>query len=189
MLRVVGQLGATYILAEGPEGLYLIDQHAAHERVLFDRLTLEQASRTTDSQTLLQAISVQLSALQSAVVEANLDLLRQAGFDLQPFGGDAFLLRAVPSMLSSADPRQSVQDIADDLLEERPPAAEEREERLKRIICKQASVKGGQVLSVQEMEELVRQLERTTSPRTCPHGRPTMLHVSATQLAREFGRT
>jgi DNA mismatch repair protein MutL len=78
--------------------------------------------------------------------------------------------------------------MADELLEERDAGAEEREERLKRIVCKQASMKAGQVLSLQEMERLVRQLEQTSSPRTCPHGRPTMLHMTAHQLAREFGR-
>jgi DNA mismatch repair protein MutL len=168
--------------------LYLIDQHAAHERVLFDKLTAEQVSETVDSQGLLQVITVRLSALQAAIVEANLDLLRKAGFELEPFGGDTILLRGVPSMFSQGDPRQALLDIADDLLEERDAGAEKREERLKRIVCKQAAVKGGQVLSLQEMKELVRQLEQTSSPRTCPHGRPTMLHMSAAQLAREFGR-
>jgi len=188
MLRVVGQLGATYVLAEGPEGLYLIDQHAAHERVLFDKLTAEQASQTVNSQGLLQATTVQLSPLQVAIVEANLDLLTQAGFELEPFGGDTILLRGVPAMLSESDPRQAVLNIADDLLEERDAGAEERESRLKRIVCKQASIKAGKTLSIREMEQLVRQLEQTSSPRTCPHGRPTMLHMSAHQLAREFGR-
>jgi DNA mismatch repair protein MutL len=188
MLRVVGQLGATYVVAEGPEGLYLIDQHAAHERVLFDRLAAEQASQAITTQGLLEAMTVQLSPLQVAIVEANLDLLLQAGFEMEPFGGDTILLRGVPAILSDMDPQQAILNIVDDLLEERSAGAEEREDRLKRIVCKQAAIKAGQVLSVQEMEQLVRQLEQTSSPRTCPHGRPTMLHMSAHQLAREFGR-
>jgi len=188
MLRVVGQLGATYVVAEGPEGLYLIDQHAAHERVLFDKLARDQLAQVSISQGLLQATTLQLTPLQMAALEENLGELTQLGFELEPFGGDTILLRGVPSLLSQADPQLAVLNILDDLMEEREARVEEREDSLKRIICKQAAIKAGQVLSMQEMEQLVRQLERTSSPRTCPHGRPTMVHMSASQLAREFGR-
>jgi DNA mismatch repair protein MutL len=188
MLRVVGQLGATYIVAEGPEGMYLIDQHAAHERVLYEKLMTEKAGATVSSQGLLEPLTLELTPLQDAALQEHLAMLRSVGFEIEPFGGETYLLRGVPALLSVSDPRQPLLEIVEGLQEGEDILAQEREERLVRMICKQAAIKAGQTLSSQEMQELVRQLEQTTSARTCPHGRPTMVHLSAEQLAREFGR-
>ena len=188
MLRVVGQLGATYIVAEGPEGMYLIDQHAAHERILYERLMAEMAGATVSSQGLLEPLTLELAPPQAAIVEEHLEMLRSVGFEIEPFGGETYLVRAVPAVLSRGDPRQALLEIIEGLEEGEDRLAQEREERLVRLICKQAAIKAGQTLSQQEMQELVRQLEQTSLPRTCPHGRPTMIHLSAEQLAREFGR-
>lgn len=188
MLRLVGQLGATYIIAEGPEGMYLIDQHAAHERILYERLMAERAAASVSSQGLLEPLPLELTPLQAAIVEEHLELLRGVGFQIEPFGGETYLVRSVPALLSVGDPRQALVEIIEGLAQDEELLAQEREEELVRLICKQAAIKAGQTLSVQEMQELVRQLERTASPRTCPHGRPTMIHLSAEQLAREFGR-
>ena len=188
MLRLVGQLGATYIIAEGPEGMYLIDQHAAHERILYEKLMAERAAASVSSQGLLEPLPLELTPLQAAIVEEHLELLRGVGFQIEPFGGETYLVRSVPALLSVGDPRQALVEIIEGLAQDEELLAQEREEELVRLICKQAAIKAGQTLSVQEMQELVRQLERTASPRTCPHGRPTMIHLSAEQLAREFGR-
>ena len=188
MLRVVGQLGATYIVAEGPEGMYLIDQHAAHERILYEKLMAEMAKAAVSSQGLLEPLTLELSPSQAAIVEEHLEMLRGVGFEIEPFGGETYLVRAVPAVLSGDDPRQALLEIIEGLGEGEDRLAQEREERMVRLICKRAAIKAGQTLSRQEMRELVRQLEQTTSPRTCPHGRPTMIHLSAEQLAREFGR-
>ena len=189
MLRVVGQLGATYIIAEGPEGMYLIDQHAAHERVLYDRLMAEKAAAEVSSQGLLEPLTLELTPLQAAVVEEHLALLRGVGFQIEPFGGETYLLRGVPALLSVGDPRQPLLEIIEGLGQDQDLLAQEHEQALLRLICKQAAIKAGQTLSSPEMQELVRRLEQTASPRTCPHGRPTMIHLSAEQLARQFGRT
>jgi len=189
MLRVVGQLGATYIVAEGPEGMYLIDQHAAHERILYEKLMAEKAGATVSSQGLLEPLTLELTPLQDATLQEHLAMLRSVGFEIEPFGGETYLLRGVPALLSVSDPRQPLLEIVEGLQEGEDILAQEREERLVRMICKQAAIKAGQTLSSQEMQELVRQLEQTTSARTCPHGRPTMVHLSAEQLAREFGRS
>ena len=188
MLRVVGQLGATYIVAEGPEGMYLIDQHAAHERILYEKLMAEKAGAKVSSQGLLEPLTLELTPLQDATLREHLATLRSVGFEIEPFGGETYLLRGVPAVLSVSDPRQPLLEIVEGLQEGEDILAQEREERLVRLICKQAAIKAGQTLSSQEMQELVRQLEQTTSARTCPHGRPTMVHLSAEQLAREFGR-
>ncbi len=187
-LRVVGQVAATYIVAEGPDGLYLIDQHAAHERILYEQMMRERAGGAIASQGLLSPLSVDLDPLDAAVVAENLEVLRMLGFELELFGGNAFLLRGVPTVLHKQDPAQALAEVARGLSQGRNLVEKEREEALIRIVCKRAAVKGGQVLSQKEMEALVRQLEETLSPRTCPHGRPTVLVVSANSLEKLFGR-
>jgi DNA mismatch repair protein MutL len=110
------------------------------------------------------------------------------GFELEPFGGTAYRIRAVPEMLSQADPVRALVDILAEMADGAVPLTRETHEKIAITVCKRASIKGGQILSPEEMRELVRQLEATSAPRTCPHGRPTMIHLSAAQLAREFGR-
>lgn len=183
-LRVLGQLGRTYIIAEGPEGMYLIDQHAAHERVLYERLLRERAKMAVSSQSLLEPLTLDLGPEEAALVEEKLDTLRSWGFDLEPFGGQTYLLRAVPAILKGSDLSQVVQEVIDEASRQ---AGRWEEELVISLAC-HGAVRAGQTMGAEEMRELVRQLEETTSPRTCPHGRPTMVHLSAQQLQREFGR-
>ncbi|MEW5960575.1 MAG: DNA mismatch repair protein MutL, partial [Chloroflexota bacterium] len=187
-LRVIGQIQQMYIVTEGPDGLYLIDQHAAHERILYDKLAATKAQAAAVSQQLLEPLVVELSPGQAALLEAELAALTEIGFQIEPFGGAAFRLRAVPEMLGQADPAQALIDILAEIADGAVPLARATHDKIAIIVCKRASIKGGQVLSHEEMRELIRQLEATSAPRTCPHGRPTMIHLSAAQLAREFGR-
>ncbi|MGC8838241.1 MAG: DNA mismatch repair endonuclease MutL [Anaerolineae bacterium] len=187
-LRVVGQVALTYIVAEGPDGLYLIDQHAAHERVLYEELVAGNAS-TPSTQALLDPLPVRLTPSQAAALGEHLDHLRRHGFDLEPFGGDTWLLRGIPPVLHRGDPTRTLVDILDELAEgTAKPLEDSQEARVVASICKQAAVKAGQALSLEEMRELVHRLERARSPRTCPHGRPTMILIQAALLARQFGR-
>nr|MBC7245161.1 DNA mismatch repair endonuclease MutL [Chloroflexota bacterium] len=186
MLRVLGQVRQTYIIAEGPDGLYLIDQHAAHERVLFEQLQAEHASMTASAQNLLQPLPIELPPHQRSLLDAILEPLSALGFDIAPFGGDTYLVRAIPSTLQPAD----VPDVIAELLD---VASEGRDttlsaERLLTIIACHGAVRAGQTLTLDEARELVRLLEKTTSPYTCPHGRPTMIHLSSAQLERSFNR-
>jgi DNA mismatch repair protein MutL len=186
MLRVLGQLGQTYIIAEGPGGMYLIDQHTAHERVLYERFTAERARMAVASQQLLSPLPLELTPRQHAAMAEHVEALTELGFEIEPFGGETFLLRAVPAALERGDIGQAVTEILDELAEE--GTGETREETaLISVVCHSA-VRAGQTLSMEEMRDLVRQLEETNLPHTCPHGRPTMIHLSAEQLAREFGR-
>ncbi len=188
LLRVLGQASSLYIIAEGGEGLYMVDQHAAHERIIFDELMAVAADRPIDAQFLLEPECIELSAAQFAALEECADDLAPLGFAVEPFGTAAALVRAVPSVLSGggADPH----DVLRELLEGRAvkgEVADWRERSLTTIACKSA-VKAGQALSMEEMRQLIYRLERTARPRTCPHGRPTMILLSASQLEREFGR-
>lgn len=187
-MRVIGQIQQMYIVTEGPDGLYLIDQHAAHERILYEKLTAQKAKAAVPRQQLLEPAIVELSPGHAAIVESELKVLTEVGFEIEHFGGTTYRLRAVPDMLGQSEPSQAFVDILAEMADGAIPLAKETHEKIAITVCKRASVKGGQVLSQEEMRELVRQLEATTAPRTCPHGRPTMIHLSGSQLAREFGR-
>ncbi len=188
LLRVLGQVGACYIVAEGPVGLYLIDQHAAHERILFEQFMAERAAHQPVAQQTLDAVTVELPMTAASLLEENLAILSELGFELEPFGGTTFRIRAVPALLAHRDPVDAVHTIIEDLEVGAKPGQATLEEQISLQVCKAAAVKAGQVLSTTEMQSLIRQLERCQSPHTCPHGRPTLIHISGDQLAREFGR-
>jgi len=188
LLRVLGQLGATYIVAEGPDGMYLVDQHAAHERVLYEQLLSQHSGSGPVVQRLLEPQLVDLSPEQAAAVSDDLETLNALGVAIEPFGGGSYLVRSIPAILSRDDPQSALIEIFDGLASGADPVGGSEENRLITLICKRAAVKGGHVLSLAEMQELVRQLEGCDAPRSCPHGRPTMIHLSATQLAHQFGR-
>jgi len=193
IMRVVGQVGAAYIIAEGPEGLYLIDQHAAHERILFeqfmDRWQADQGDEGIVAQGLVSGVAVHVTPNQATLLNEQLDLLAHIGFQVEPFGPDAFMVRTIPALLSKLDPARALLDVIDELEHDEKPLFSAIEARLILRVCKSAAVKAGQSLSMREMEAMVRQLEECDSPHTCPHGRPTLIHLSASQLAKEFGRT
>jgi DNA mismatch repair protein MutL len=190
-LRVVGQIGAMYIVAEGPEGMYLIDQHAAHERILYEKY-LAQRYGTVDGdiarQHLLEPLTLHVGHELTGLVAEHLAHLNQIGFEVDAFGGDTFLVRAIPSVLSGQDPLRTLEEIVSAMTNRRNLVGEELEARMVKMICKRAAIKAGQLLSDLEMQELIHQLEACQSPRTCPHGRPTMIQLSAGELEKAFGR-
>lgn len=186
-LRVVGQVRLTYIVAESPDGMYLVDQHAAHERVLFDRLVRQAARREVPAQPLLTPAAVELTPGQAETLEANREFLQAYGFDLEPFGGpNSYLLRATPSILTSQDPARSLLDVLDMTAFE--GLLREREDIWAASVACHSAIRAGQSLTDGEMRALLEQLEVTDSPHTCPHGRPTLLHFSSYHMEREFGR-
>jgi DNA mismatch repair protein MutL len=190
ILRLVGQIATTYLVAEGPDGLYLIDQHAAHERVLFERMTLAHQEREANiaSQSLLVPASVEIPQAGARVIEEQLPILNHLGFKVESFGPGVFLVRAVPTVLTGLDPAAALRVLVEDFEEDETPLKTELEARIIARICKRAAVKAGQVLSSQEQRALLSDLEACSSPRTCPHGRPTMIHLSVDLLERQFGR-
>jgi len=189
LLRAIGQLGLTYIAAEGPDGLYLIDQHAAHERILFEKIANQNVDEKI-SQFLLEAVSVTFPANQLERLEQELDLLIGIGFQLEPFGPSTYKITAVPQILSSMDPKEALMIAisGDDIHSPKELVDAGNREKMITRICKRLAIKGGQSLSTQEQEQLIRDLENCENPRTCPHGRPTMIHISVDILERQFGR-
>jgi DNA mismatch repair protein MutL len=187
LLRVIGQLGASYVVAEGPTGMVLIDQHAAHERVLYERYMAERQEGVV-TQALLVVIPVDLTPERAALVEEHLPHLERLGFYVEPFGGSTLMVRGVPALLGGCNPEKVLQAVADDLEQGDTPLESQLEDRLIARVCKTAAVKAGHVMTMPEMVALIRQLEQCKSPHTCPHGRPTMIEMSAEQLARRFER-
>ncbi|MCX6004260.1 MAG: DNA mismatch repair protein MutL, partial [Chloroflexi bacterium] len=187
VLRTLGQLSASYILAEGPEGLYLIDQHAAHERILFDKLIAQRAARKPEIQGMLEPLAIELTPSQQQAYSFISELLHEFGFDIEPFGEKTYLVRAVPAMLNATNLTDTLKELLDTLGSEQDRARQEQ--KAAQTLACHSAVRAGEILDVEEMRHLIIQLERTTQPRTCPHGRPTMIHLSAQQLRKEFGRT
>jgi DNA mismatch repair protein MutL len=187
ILRLIGQIASTYLVAEGPDGLYLIDQHAAHERVLFERM-LAQHGKNIPSQALLQPIAVDLPPANTRLLAEQLPILEHLGFAVEAFGPTTFLVRAIPILLAGMDPAAALRVLVEDFEEDETPLQAELEAKIIARVCKRAAVKAGQTLSPEEQRVLLEDLEACASPRTCPHGRPTMIHLSVDLLERQFGR-
>jgi len=183
LLRVVGQLGGTYLVTEAPEGMYLVDQHAAHERVLYERVLARLQEQPVERQGFLEPQLLHLPPQDLPVLLAESALLHRFGFEFEPFGDHEVLLRALPAGVRPAGAAQFVSELVQGLR-----AAEGRTERLATSVACHSAVRAGDVLTLPEMRGLLEDLEACNAPQTCPHGRPTMLHMSAAQLEREFGR-
>lgn len=186
ILRLIGQVGATYLVAEGPDGLYLIDQHAAHERVLYEKLL--SARDHVVSQALLDPVVIQLPPQSAKILQENLPVMNKIGFQVEEFGMNTFRVSAVPAIFTAKDPSAAIRSVVEDFEEDETPLQGLIEEKIIARICKRMAVKGGAVLSNDEQEALLRDLEACSAPRTCPHGRPTMIHLSVDLLERQFGR-
>ncbi len=184
VLRVVGQVMQAYIVAEGPDGLYVIDQHAAHERVRFDALSAQRAARKPAVQGLLEPGTLELTPRQAAVLGGVRPVLAELGFAIEPFGERSYLVRAVPAHLAKGWDA-AVKELLEELSGEEKSRWEEK--TVASIACHNA-IRSGQALSMEEMQALVRQLEETATPHTCPHGRPTIVKVGRDYLERHFGR-
>ncbi len=186
VLRVLGQLLSSYIIAEGPDGLYLIDQHAAHERILFEKIENQRLEQEMEVQGLLEPVTFEVNPKQEEVLKAHYENLAEFGFSIEPFGDRTYLVRAVPALLYQKDWAGMVRELLDSL--SGGDRKDWREEIAISMACHSA-VRAGQTLTDDEMRELIRQLEQVALPHTCPHGRPTMVRLGSTQLSKEFGRS
>ena len=188
-LRVIGQLSQSYIVTEGPEGMYLIDQHAAHERILLERMVAALKARTPISQMLLTPVQLELAPKELEAIEDHLQQLEQIGFILEILDNNTLLIRAVPNVLVKQMNARSLRDLLADLTAPENPGHTEtwEEHALANVACK-AAIKANYFLTVSEMREMIEQLERTNAPYSCCHGRPTMVHFSLSALEHEFGR-
>jgi len=187
ILRVLGQLSSTYIIAEGPDGLYLIDQHAAHERILFEKIRAQRARREVEVQGMLEPLTIEVTPRQEEMVKAGGEVLASYGFAIEPFGPRTYLLRTVPAVIKGDKVAEAVAEVLDSIGGEGDQAR--WAERIAQSLACHGAVRAGQILSPEEMQQLVRELESTEWSHSCPHGRPTMIRFSSSQLEKEFGRS
>lgn len=186
--RIIGQLFSTYWLVEFGENLYIIDQHAAHEKVLYERTIKSLRDRSYTSQMLNPPAVVTLTGEEQLMLQKYGEEFRHLGFEAEPFGGNDFALRAVPDNLFSVDKGELFLEILDSLTAESGMVTGETlNHRIATMSCK-AAVKGNNRLSVKEAEELIDELLTLDNPYACPHGRPTIISMSRTELEKKFKR-
>ena len=191
-LRVVGQLSQSYIVTEGEDGMYLVDQHAAHERILLERMVAALQARTPISQMLLSPFQLELAPTEVEAIEEHLPQLEHIGFRLQMEDGGTLLVQALPNVFARQINARSLHELLADLTsidsDGQTGHSEMWEEHaLANVACK-AAIKANYFLTVSEMREMIEQLGQTNAPFSCCHGRPTMIHFQLSALAREFER-
>ena len=184
-LRPLGQFDEAFLVAEAPDGLYLVDQHAAHERVRYEEVRAQLARGEVASQPLLEAELATLGAAQAALAAEEAEALAALGFVLEPTDAAALIVRAVPAALAGQDPAGALRDLLDKMEAEERVSGPDR--AAASLACRSA-VRAGDRLAGEQQRELLRQLEACEHPQTCPHGRPTLLRLSSEQVRRSFGR-
>ena len=183
---VIGVLDDTYIIASGPAGLVLVDQHAAHERILFEQL-LRDSSAGIPAQRLLLPLSVELPRTAAAMLWRSRDLLEKLGFDLEPLGNHTIMLNAVPAALPTGDLEKLLLDMLAELIDNTAARLPLEAEFVARAACK-AAIKAHDHLTPEMARQLLEQLGKCRQGTLCPHGRPTMLTITLTEIERRFGR-
>jgi DNA mismatch repair protein MutL len=191
-LNIIGDFGETYILAESSKGMVVLDQHAAHERILYEKLLNEK----TNTQELISPIALELSAKETSILEDFSDALANLGFNLESFGKNTQRVDSVPVVLGALISPELIHDAIADMATLPKTPEEGAEERIARIIAKKSAsvacrraIKGGEKQSMERLERLVRDLYKSSNPYTCPHGRPTMIFITKEELEKRFLRT
>jgi DNA mismatch repair protein MutL len=187
-LKILGQILKLYIVAVSEQGLVLVDQHAAAERIRFERLTKLYQSRSI-RQELAEPIAIELSPSEKIMISSWQETLEDIGFEFSPFGGNTYSVRAVPALGRRLESAEAVHDILRDLFLRGKvgPDSTNRDDILKLLACR-GSIKSGKELTIAEMNRLLQDLGECDNPLTCPHGRPVMVVIDQNQLERLFGR-
>jgi DNA mismatch repair protein MutL len=187
--KILGVLGKLYVLMESAGGLVLVDQHAAHERILFEEMRRRMEEQGVPAQRLLLPLTLQVGPRDADWLLRHLDLLQRAGIGLEPFGTGTFKIDSLPTFLSSSEPMQLLRDIIDDLRETSAQTSKLRlgEDMIAKTVCRHA-VKANDVLREPELLRLIENLLACDLPYCCPHGRPTMIQMSYGELEKKFGR-
>jgi DNA mismatch repair protein MutL len=188
-MRLIGQLANTYIVCEGPEGLLLIDQHAAHERILFEQLSRRDSAAGVKSQKLLVPETVELDFSGAAALKPMLPRLDELGLQVEPFGGNTFVVRALPAPLAGRDPAGLVKELAEQALQMGIAAhLATFLDACRMVVACHDALRAHQRLDDSHMKALLRQLDGCENPSHCPHGRPTWVKWDLAELEKMFKR-
>ena len=187
--RLLGVLGRLYVVMENTDGLVLVDQHAAHERILFEELRHRMEDAGVPSQRLLMPMTLQLGPRDSDWVAQNLETLQKMGIGMEGFGAGTWKLDSIPQFVQGAEPQQLLHDIIDELKEVSSQSSKLRlgEDIIAKTVCRHA-VKAHDTLREPELIRLIDDLLQCDLPYCCPHGRPTMIQISYAELEKKFGR-
>ncbi|MCX6357725.1 MAG: DNA mismatch repair endonuclease MutL [Candidatus Aureabacteria bacterium] len=188
-MRVLGQAHRLYVICEDESGIVIVDQHAAHERVLFEKVMAIARKGSGDVQRLLIPSMVQLSAAEYALMGDYLEIFKTLGIGVEPFGGNAVKIEHLPACLGAIDPERLLRDVAGELMEEGRTriVRDELAALVARKVCR-AAVKRRDPLTGESLQRLLDDLHRCETPHTCPHGRPTIIRMSVAELNKKFGR-
>jgi len=188
-IEVLGQFRDTYILAAAPDGLVILDQHAAHERVLYEALLAAAAAARVERQRLLFPSILEVPAPRLAAFERAQDLLADLGFVIAPFGAGALRVEEVPASVPAAAAEALIRDLLAELpADDRTNCLDDLRHRIAALSACHAAVRAGEALPAESMQRIIRDLGRVVSPMTCPHGRPTLLRLPLDRIEREFRR-
>jgi DNA mismatch repair protein mutL len=187
-IKIIGQIFGTYWIIEYDDNVYMIDQHAAHEKVMYERFVKEISRNKVTSQNLLPPVVVTLSGSQSQIVEEIGEHLHKLGFEIEPFGGNEYVIKAVPTELFGISEKDLLFDIIDQYsLEGRKATPDTVLSKLATMACK-AAIKGNMNISILEAKALIEELMSLDNPYNCPHGRPTMIFMSKSDVEKKFKR-
>lgn len=186
--RLIGQVFKTYWMIEYDNKLYIVDQHAAHEKVMFERLMKQMAEKNVISQQLLPPKVIHLDSVEHTLVMDQMNLFKETGFDLENFGDDSIVIRSMPDDIMGVDPQLLFDALLNSLVEDTGKISLDFfVEKLSTMACK-AAIKGNSEISCQEADTLIDELLTLDNPYNCPHGRPTMIALTKTELERKFKR-
>lgn len=187
-IKIIGQIFGTYWIMEYDGSVYMIDQHAAHEKVMYERFVREISEKTVTSQNLLPPVVVTLSSSQKQIVEEISEYLHQLGFEIEPFGGSDYVIKAVPTELFGISEKELLFDILDQYsLEGKKVTPDTVLSKIATMACK-AAIKGNMNISLLEVKALIEELMSLDNPYNCPHGRPTMIFMSKADVEKKFKR-
>jgi DNA mismatch repair protein MutL len=188
-MRVIGQFYNTYIVCESEEGLILIDQHAAHERILFEMFSARSADQKQDVQRLLMPETIELGFREAGVLAKILPDLKELGLEIEPFGGNTFVVKAVPVLLAEREVKPLIIEIVEKIVEiGAAPGLAEALDKCRMIMACHGAIRANQALSETQIKGLLSQLDGCRNPSHCPHGRPTWIHWEIRSLEKSFKR-
>ena len=187
-IRVVGQIGKCFIVGESQDGLIIIDQHAAHERVNFEKVLRSIQNNTADSQELLFPITYTVDSVKKHIVLSKRDLLRKAGVSVEEFGVDMLVVTALPRYISPTSIKAVLEDLVEESRNDASQSIENWQLKLAKMVACRSSVKAADKLELRELQQLIDDLYSCDTPYTCPHGRPTIIRMNYAELRKHFQR-
>jgi len=187
-IKVVGQIGKCFIVGESEEGLVIIDQHAAHERINYEKIIKQIADDSLPSQSLMFPVTYQVDKIRKKVLLSKIDLLKRAGIGINPFGNDTYIIDSLPQYIAQSSIIALLEDVIDESRKDSSDSLSNWQEKLAKMMACRGSVKAADKLQMLELQQLVDDLFLTQTPFTCPHGRPTIIRMSYEQLRKGFKR-